>query len=537
MSVRLPRALKPLAMAGALALGVAVAPAPATAQVTAFKQAVAETVADHDGLSDFYRTRLFEPVWTGPGELDRQRRAFLLDAMRRAPSHGIPAARHDADALYRKLRDARTPRDRGLAEIALSKAYLRLAHDLQTGILDPREAASGIKRDPQQRSPEELLARLMNEDPRALFRSLAPQSPEYIRLMATRVALETRRARGGWGKPVNASSLEPGQSGAAVVDLRNRLIAMGYLGHTSTALYDKAIEAAVRDFQRDHGMEEDGVAGAATLKAINVGIDERLKSVIVAMERERWMNMPGGLGDRHIKVNLTEFVARIYDDDKVTFETRSVIGKNLSTHQTPEFSDVMEHMEINPSWYVPRSIIVNEYLPALRRNPGAAGHLRIVDSRGRTVNRGRGFSQYSASSFPYSMQQPPGPKNALGTVKFMFPNRYNIYLHDTPAKSLFSRDVRAFSHGCIRLNDPHDFAYALLAPQEADPESFFQAKLRTGVTQRVVLDKQVPVHLIYRTAFTTAKGRTQFRDDIYGRDAQIWRALEAAGVSLGDLQS
>ncbi|MHA6325674.1 L,D-transpeptidase family protein [Roseivivax sp. CAU 1753] len=537
MSASLPSLLKSCAAATALALVMGTASTPATAQVTAFKQAVAENVAEHPGLNDFYRARMFEPVWTGAGDVDRQRRAFLLDAMRRVVGHGIPAGRHDADALLARLRAADTPRERGEAEIAMSKAYLRLAHDLQSGILDPRRVSSGIKRDPVMRSPEDLLARLMTEEPRALFRSLAPQSPEYIRLMATRVALEKRRASGGWGKPVNASKIEPGQTGQAVVDLRNRLIAMGYLGHTSTALYDKAMEAAVREFQLDHGMEVDGIAGPSTLTALNVDIDERLKSIIVAMERERWLNVPEGLGKRHIKVNLTEFVARIYDDDKVTFETKTVIGKNLSTHQTPEFSDVMEHMEINPSWYVPRSIIVNEYLPALRRNPGAAGHLQITDSRGRTVSRGNGFSQYSASSFPFSMRQPPGPRNALGLVKFMFPNKYNIYLHDTPAKDLFGRDVRAFSHGCVRLNDPQEFAHALLAVQVDDPVGYFNAKLRTGVTQRVKLESHVPVHLIYRTAFTTVKGNTQYRADIYGRDAQIWRALSAAGVSLGGLQS
>jgi murein L,D-transpeptidase YcbB/YkuD len=255
------------------------------------------------------------------------------------------------------------------------------------------------------------------------------------------------------------------------------------------------------------------------------------------MERERWINMPGGLGERHIKVNLTDYHARIYDNDKLTFETRAVIGSQDSDRQTPEFSDVMEHMEINPSWYVPRSIVVNEYLPMLRRNPYAVSHLEITDRSGRQVNRGRGFSQYSASSFPFSMRQPPGPKNALGSVKFMFPNRYNIYLHDTPSQHLFSRTVRTFSHGCVRLDDPHEFAHALLAVQEDDPVGFFEARLRTGSTQRVVLEKQVPVHLIYRTAFTDAKGRTQFRDDVYGRDAAIWRALEAAGVSLGGLRS
>ncbi|MCE0504192.1 MULTISPECIES: L,D-transpeptidase family protein [unclassified Roseivivax] len=534
-----PRAFRfRMAAAAALvSLGLTALPAPALAQVTAFKQAVAETVAEHDGLNDFYRARLFEPVWTGGEALHRDRRAMLIDAMRRVEAHGIPAARHDADRLYRMLRAADTPRARGEAEVEMSLAYLRLARDLQTGILDPREVVRAIKRDPEARSPEDLLARLGSEEPRALFRSLAPQSPEYVRLMATRVALEDQRARGGWGPAVRASKLSPGDSGEAVVALRNRLVSMGYLGHTSTAFYDRAMERAVRDFQEDHGQEIDGVAGDATLSALNVGIDERLKSVIVAMERERWMNRPGGLGERHIKVNLTEFKARIYDDDKVTFETRAVVGSRESDRQTPEFSDVMEFMEINPSWYVPRSIVVNEYLPMLRRNPYSVSHLEITDSRGRQVNRGRGFSQYSASSFPFSMRQPPGPKNALGSVKFMFPNRYNIYLHDTPAQSLFSRTVRTFSHGCVRLNDPHDFAYALLAKQEADPVGFFQNHLGKRSTVRVNLETKVPVHLIYRTAFTTAKGRTQYRDDIYGRDAQIWRALEASGVSLGGLQS
>ncbi|QFT62501.1 murein L,D-transpeptidase [Roseivivax sp. THAF30] len=526
-----------LACAALVAAMGAGLPGPASAQVTAFKQAVAEEVAEQDGLNAFYRNRDFAPVWTGADEVHRHRRAMLIDAMRNVSSHGIPAARHDADELFAMLRAADTPRERGEADVAMSMAYLRLANDLQSGILDPRRVVSGIKRDPATRSPEELLARLEAEDPRTLFRSLAPQSPEYVRLMAARVKLEEQRARGGWGAPVRASKLEPGMSGQAVVDLRNRLVAMGYLGHTSTAIYDAAMEKAVRDVQSDLGQTIDGIAGPETLDAINKSVDDRLKSVIVAMERERWINMPGGLGERHIKVNLTDYHARIYDNDKLTFETRAVIGSQDSDRQTPEFSDVMEHMEINPSWYVPRSIVVNEYLPMLRRNPYAVSHLEITDRNGRQVNRGRGFSQYSASSFPFSMRQPPGPKNALGSVKFMFPNRYNIYLHDTPSQNLFSRTVRTFSHGCVRLDDPHEFAHALLAVQEDDPVGFFEARLRTGSTQRVVLEKQVPVHLIYRTAFTDAKGRTQFRDDVYGRDAAIWRALEAAGVSLGGLRS
>jgi murein L,D-transpeptidase YcbB/YkuD len=190
-------------------------------------------------------------------------------------------------------------------------------------------------------------------------------------------------------------------------------------------------------------------------------------------------------------------------------------------------------MVINPSWYVPRSIITKEYLPQLQQNPNAVNQLIITDGRGRVVDRSAvDFTQYSQTNFPYSMRQPPSRGNALGLVKFMFPNRYNIYLHDTPAKSLFGRETRAYSHGCIRLADPFDFAYALLAPQTSDPEAYFQAELRTGRERRVDLEQPLPVHLVYRTAFTKAEGRMQYRRDIYGRDTRIWNALAREGVVI-----
>jgi murein L,D-transpeptidase YcbB/YkuD len=260
-----------------------------------------------------------------------------------------------------------------------------------------------------------------------------------------------------------------------------------------------------------------------------------MHSVLVAMERERWMNIPRG--DRHIWVNLTDFHANIVDFDRVTFSTRSVIGALGSDRQSPEFSDVMTHMVVNPSWHVPRSIIVSEYLPSLQSNPSAVGHLEIIDRQGRVISRdGVDFSQFSTTSFPFSMRQPPGARNALGLVKFMFPNPYNIYLHDTPAQDLFSREVRAFSHGCIRLDDPFDFAYALLARQSSDPVGFFQQILDSGDETRVDLETPLPVHLVYRTAFTSVTGELQFRADIYGRDALIWDALSREGVVVGDVQ-
>jgi murein L,D-transpeptidase YcbB/YkuD len=197
----------------------------------------------------------------------------------------------------------------------------------------------------------------------------------------------------------------------------------------------------------------------------------------------------------------------------------------------------MEFMVINPSWYVPRSIIVKEYLPMLQRNRNAAGNLEITDSSGRRINRAAvDFSAYNERNFPFSMREPPSQGNALGLVKFLFPNPYNIYLHDTPAKSLFGREVRAYSHGCIRLNDPMDFAYALLARQTSDPQGYFQQRLATGAESRVDLAEPVPVHIVYRTAFTNVTGSLQFRRDVYGRDARIWAALAREGVVVRAVQ-
>lgn len=257
-----------------------------------------------------------------------------------------------------------------------------------------------------------------------------------------------------------------------------------------------------------------------------------MESIVVAMERMRWLG-DTPLGDRHIWVNLPHFNAQVVDHGKVTFETRAVIGKNIADQQTPEFSDVMEHMVINPSWGVPRSIIVKEYLPLLQANRNAVGHLQVVDNKGRVIPRGSvNFAGYSARTFPFGMRQPPSNDNALGLVKFMFPNQYNIYLHDTPAKNLFSQEVRAYSHGCIRLADPFDFAYALLAAQTDDPQGTFEGFLKTGRESTVKLEQNLPVHLVYFTAFPGAKGQMMYRRDIYGRDAMLFDALTEAGVAI-----
>lgn len=504
----------------------------AQAQVTAFKQSVAEFASRDSDLADIYRARVFEGIWTGSSQAAQDRRNALLTAMSDAHLHGLPADRFAPESLVLRIQNARTPAELGEMEVALSLAFLDYASTIHSGLLNPRKVVDLIKRDGPEQDRKALLSAFLDApSPTGFLRDLAPKSPEYARLLRQKFELERQMNAGGWGPRVSAKKLEAGAEGPSVIALRNRLIAMGYLDRSVSGTYDAAMQSAVQRAQEALGLPADGVAGGATLDAINTPIEDRLKSVLVALERERWTNFERG--ERHVWVNLTDFTARIVDNDIVTFETRAVIGATSSDRQSPEFSDEMETMVINPSWYVPRSIIVNEYLPQLRANPAAVGHIQVVASNGQVVSRGQDFSRFSASTFPYSMRQPPGPSNALGSVKFLFPNEYNIYLHDTPARSLFARQVRAFSHGCIRLNDPHDFAYALLAVQTADPVGFFQTRLRSGNETTVALEEHVPVHIIYRTAFTNVKGEMQFRNDIYGRDARIWDALARQGVVIG----
>lgn len=523
---------------GSAALAVAVlgfGPLPASAEVTAFKQAVAESASTNRDIAAFYRETRFEPIWTGNSDVHRARRAALLAAVSKAGLYGLPTDRYDPEVLRAKMASVQGERALGQLDVELSETLVLFSRHMQTGILDPQKVVSGIKREVPLRDPISYLRDFTSGDPDAFFRTVVPATAEYTRLVRAKFELERVVASGGWGAQVNSEKVSPGDSGPAVIALRNRLIAMGYLDRSNTAVYDGALQKAVQEYQTAQGLEPDGVAGPATLRAINVPASERLKSVLVAMERERWLNRPRG--KRHILVNIPDFKARIIDDDKVTFETRSVVGKDQPDRETPEFSDVMEYMEINPYWNVPRSITTEEYLPAMRRNRYAVSHLEVINAQGRVVPRSAvNFAAYSDRTFPFRLRQPPSTKNALGLVKFMFPNKYNIYLHDTPAKSLFSREVRAFSHGCVRLNEPFEFAYALLAKQTDDPVGFFQSRLQSGQNIRVNLEEPVPVHLIYRTAYTDAKGRLHFRADIYGRDAQVYRALQNAGVALASVQ-
>jgi L,D-transpeptidase YcbB len=526
---RLTRRSFMVAMSVAVAQGLAPR---ADALTAAFTQSLAASASDDAAMAEWYRSAGYRTLWTGAA--DAARREAFLGAIARAADHGLPVPRYDAAKLTAMLQDAVTEGDRGRAEVAMTRAYLAWAHDLTSGALVPKTVDPGIVREIAVIDPQILLNRMANGDAEAVLAWLEPKSLAYLQLMKAKLGLEAEIAAGGWGERVGAGST-PGDTGPAVIALRDRLVRMGYLQPTAVAVYDRGLQAAVTAFQMGHGLTADGVANEETLAEIDLGPEERLKSVIVAMERERWMHIDRDV--KHVWVNLPDFHARIMQGGKTVFETRVVIGKNVPDQRSPEFSDEMEHMVINPSWGVPRSIIVKEYLPLLQQNPNAVGHLQVVDSRGRVVDRGAvNFAAYNARNFPFALRQPPSDGNALGKVKFMFPNPYNIYLHDTPSKSLFDKEVRAYSHGCIRVADPFDLAHELLSWQSDDAEAEFQAALKSGRETLVKLKEHLPVHLVYFTAYPDAKGRIGYRRDIYGRDAELWAALQTAGVELAGVQ-
>lgn len=495
----------------------------------AFTQSLADAAQSDQTIARFYQARGFETFWTGPQ--DSQRLAALMQALDNAAAHGLPIARYDAMALRAQAEAAQIEGDLARLEVALSAAYLSYARDISSGALDPIKVDAGIIREIIRPDPAALLAAMaQTPDPERYLHSLVPVSADYTALMAEKANLEARISTGDWGQDIRADTLAPKDVGLAVIALRDRLIALGYLLPTATASYDSTITRAVQKFQAEQGLLSDGIAGQSTIKALNAAPQTRLSSVIVALERMRWLGNRD-LGKRHIWVNLPDFTVKIMDDGRETFRSRVVIGKDVPDQRSPEFSDEMEYMAVNPSWGVPRSIIVKEYLPLLQKNANAVGHLQVLDGNGRVVPRGSvNFAAYSAKTFPFSLRQPPSEGNALGNVKFMFPNSNNIYLHDTPAKNLFANEVRAYSHGCIRVGAPEDFAFALLGAQSDDPQGVYRAARATGRETNINLDVHVPVHLVYFTAFPNAHGVVTYRNDVYGRDGRLFDALQAAGL-------
>ena len=317
--------------------------------------------------------------------------------------------------------------------------------------------------------------------------------------------------------------------------MRGRLARLGYLEPTAEAAsphFDDALVAAVEAFQRDYGLNDDGVVGALTLDAVNAPAETRLAQVSVNLERMRWM--PAALGARYLWVNIPDFTVRLIEDGKTTWESKVVVGKTHVT-ETPEFSGVVKFMVVNPTWHIPDSIAIRDYLPKLQKDPMVLKrqNIRLLTRAGTEIDpRLVDFNQYTPETFPFRIKQRPSDDNALGKVKFLFPNQNSVYMHDTPHRELFARDVRAFSNGCIRLQKPYELAEIVLEDQVPDPKARFDELVATGKEKTVTLERTIPVHIDYRTVWFDDAGTVHYRPDVYGRDAKVFDALEQAGVTL-----
>jgi len=489
----------------------------------------ADTGAAIDG---FYASRDYRPYWSTNGAAPV---AALAAAMDGSAAHGLPADRYDAAALRARFADPAG--DLAAREVAATRAYLTLAGDTRAGVVRPGAADGEIGIAAPDRDPALLLAALDAAGaPDAALAQLEPADPDYRRLVAEKARLEGLLGTGARGAEIpDGPTLRPGESSPRVADLRGRLDRLGYpapAGEMPATAFDPGLEAALKRFQSDHGLIDDGMLGRRTLAALNASVEDRLRQVVVNLERLRWMNRD--LGARHITVNIPDYSVRMVEGGAEVYRTRAVVGMARET-RTPEFSDVMSYMVVNPTWHIPDSIATRVYLPKLRKDPNvlADSNMRLFTRSGVEINpRLVDFNQYTAESFPFRIKQNPSAANALGRVKFMFPNQYAIYLHDTPARDLFARDARAFSNGCVRLEDPLELAHILLDGQVANPVVAFDDWLASKVETHVSLDRPIPVHILYRTVWSEPDGTVRYRADVYGRDARVFDALAAAGVRL-----
>jgi murein L,D-transpeptidase YcbB/YkuD len=474
-------------------------------------------------LKQYYEESAGPIVWVGTSRMTP-----FLQRIEFAGDDGLRYEDYPVDYLL-DLRDRIDPANAfaaGYTELAYSAFFLAYAQDLAAG----RVILSKIDRDHYQKPRElDLLALLQgvsgSDDVKSYLDTLEPQNQHYRALKSLLRIYRDIAAKGDWGRIDRGEVLKPGMRDARVPQLRSRLEKAGDISPATPddpELYSPDLVLAFEQFQKRNGLEPDGVIGPNSLAMLNVSAEERVRQIIVNMER--WRHMPTDMGNRHLMVNIAAFQLFRYEDGLMVEARPVMVGKDR--HQTPIFSDELEYVEINPTWTVPYSIATKEMLPKLKANPTYLGPEFQLLAGGREISFSSvDFSRYSRGDFPFTIRQRPGAKNALGVIKFMLPNRHAIYLHDTPAKTLFGRTQRAFSHGCIRVYKPLEFGETILRDVPGWTLQKLEAVVETRQTTRVKLPNKIPVHIVYATAWLGEGGSVEFREDIYSRDKKLYDAL------------
>lgn len=483
-------------------------------------------------IDDFYSRRAFEPAWA-----DATRARALLDAIRDSVEDGLnPADYHHASLMglaEEVARPSATDAQRAEFDLLMTDAAVRLGYHLWFGKVDPVSFDSGwnlARRVPGLDPAVEIERALASPDLAARIRAQRPTLPLYTALKRELARYREIAARGGWQPIPAGTTLKVGDSDSRVPLLRARLSATGDLADATLplgqdpALFDAGLAQAVRAFQSRNGLASDGAVGPGTLAELNVSVADRILQLRINLDRGRLLLYD--LPSEFVVVNIASQQVNFVRNEQIVWTSRAQVGKQY--RQTPEYRSAINYLVINPTWTVPPGIILNDILPAAKRDPASITRkgLRVLDTSGREVPPASvDWNRYNSGHIPYTLRQDPGPTNALGRVKFMFPNPYAVYLHDTPSRALFENEQRTTSSGCVRIERPFELAELLLN----DPARWSRAELEravaTGKLQNVTLQKRVPILLVYWTAWVDAQGVVQFRRDIYGRDEKWARAL------------
>lgn len=545
-----------LAVASSLFAGCSADPIEEAAHRRAVEAVLANVERDREWaeeqIASTYAEREYAPLWVGDTDLGRRGRR-LLAALGELEEEGLPPPydRAEIEALRRRIAaddidDADRSAARAELEVRLAVAFLVQARDLLRGRFDPGRFGQDWRIEPDP-LPSDALGRVSDGTPPGeVLASLRPLFPQYRRLVASLRRLRAIEAEGGWPAPSIRGPLEPEERSDGVRALRERLAASADEEERSLArsggeadLFDEELRAALERFQTRHGLEPDGAVGPATLRELRTPVEDRIRSLEINLDRLRWM--PRDLGPRAIVVNVAGFELELLEDNEPKFSRSVVVGR--ADWATRLFSATMDHFVLNPSWHVPASILREEILPAIRRDPTYAARqgFEVVGPGGvrgpaevdwEDLANGTGSEEDGSGddSLP-RVRQAPGPRNALGRVKFMFPNPYNIYLHDTPERRHFGRSYRAFSHGCIRVERAVGLARYLVYRYTDRSPAEVDRILETGKQVTVELDRPVEVYIVYLTAWADEDGTTYFYRDIYDRDDVLHRQDRVADGS------
>ena len=488
-------------------------------------------VASGELLARVYENRNFEPAWPDVEKMDE-----LVRLVESTAEDGLDPTDYHLEALQRvRTRLAAGQRldatERAAIDLGMTDSLIRIGYHRRFGKVNPNDLDPNwnFQRELRRRDPATVFQDAMDADSLAGYLDRTfPRDELYRRMQAYLLQYRDLAASGGWPRIPDGPTLEPGDSDERLPVLAQRLAITGDLpvdAGADPAVYGGALEAAVKDFQERHGLYVDGVVGPATLKALNVTVEQRIEQIRVNLERSRWVL--DSLADDFVIVNIAGFRVYVFRDHEMTWSARAVVGTTY--RKTPVFRSMMRYVVFNPDWTVPYSIATKDILPQVQRNPGylAAGNYIVKSASGDVVDpAGIDWDSLGDGNFPYTLVQQPGPGNALGEIKFMFPNDHAVYLHDTPAKGLFHRAGRTFSSGCVRVEHPFEFAALLLAANGTDAAAIERLR-RSGKTKTVFLEQPLPVLLLYWTAEVGRDGRIRFYDDIYDRDRDVLEALKS----------